>query len=89
MTRPISKQTGSILAMLWLPIIVAQYSREPLANVTTYQNYEGIYFQFLGNVRSSNAGWNLVTYIDLDKYALRYTELESLYKNTAEICSEI
>ena len=84
MTRPKSGQAGSALVLLRLPIIFAQYPQEPLANVTMYQNYEGIYFKFIGN-----AGWNLVSYIDLNKYALRYTELESLYNNTADICSMI
>lgn len=89
MTRPKSGQAGSALVLLWLPIIFAQYPQEPLANVTMYQNYEGIYFKFLGNLKTSNTGWNLVTYVDLNKYALRYTELESLYNNTADICSTI
>jgi len=77
MTRPKSGQAGSTLVLLWLPIIFAQYPQEPLANVTMFQNYEGIYFKFLGNVRTSNAGWDLVTYIDFNKYVLRYAELES------------
>lgn len=89
MTRPKSGQACSALVLLWLPIIFAQYPQEPLANVILYQNYEGIYFNFLGNVKTSHAGWNLVTYVDLSKYVLRYTELESLYNNTADICSTI
>ncbi|KAL5241524.1 hypothetical protein ACI65C_008934 [Semiaphis heraclei] len=68
MTRPKSGQADSTLVLLWLPIIFAQY---PLENVTMYQNYEGIYFKFLGN------------------YVLRYTELKSLYNDTADICSMI
>jgi len=63
--------------------------QDSLAIVAIYQNYEGVYFKFSGNVRTSNAGWDLVTYIDFNKYVLRYTELESLYNNTADICSMI
>ena len=58
-------------------------------HITYFNHTEGVYYQFLGNVKITNSDWKLINFLDLSYYTAKYLTLSLLYNTTSQSCSEI
>lgn len=59
------------------------------ANITNFNNHNGLYYESKGQVKISHADWDLITYLDLNTYSSTYVTLATFYNITMDICTEI
>ena len=81
-----------IIMMTFLQTLVGEPQKFPVeeaANITSFDNHKGLYYQYLGTMKTSNSEWKLINYLDLDQYSTKYLTLSKLYNSTSQLCAEI
>jgi len=66
-----------------------RFPEEEAVNITNFINHEGLYYQYLGTVKTSNSDWKLINYLDLGQYTTKYLTLSKLYNSTSQLCAEL
>lgn len=72
-------------------LLMVAMTQNIIANVydtTSFIDHKGLYYQFNGNVRTSQTSWDLITYLDLNQYN-RYAMLIIYYNLTTDVCSNL
>lgn len=72
--------------MTILQVMVGEPQKFPLeeaVNITNFNSHEGLYYQYVGTMKTSNSEWKLINYLDLDNYS------SELYHSTSQLCGEI
>jgi len=81
-----------IVMMTILQMIVEELQKFPskeAVNITNFINHEGLYYQYLGTMKTYNSDWKLINYLDLGQYTTKYLTLSKLYNSTSQLCAEI
>jgi len=81
-----------IVMMTILQVMVGEPQKFPLeeaVNITNFNSHEGLYYHYVGTMKTSNSEWKLINYLDLDNYSTKYLTLSKLYHSTSQLCGEI
>lgn len=84
--------TSVFVVVSVLQIIAVESQKLPpteAANITDFNNHEGLYYQYLGTMKYSNSDYKLVNYLDLDQYSAKYLMLSELYNSTSHLCTDM
>ena len=80
-----------IVMMTILQVMVGEpqpFQLEEAVNITNFDSHEGLYYQYVGTMKTSNSEWKLINSLDLDNYS-KYITLSELYHSTSQLCGEI
>lgn len=81
---------GLVIVIL-IPICITKGQKLPpadVAKITYFNNYEGLYYKSLGNMKITNLDWKLISFLDLEQYTTEYLTLLKLYNRTSLLCTE-
>lgn len=78
------KSQNLLLVLMLVENIMAQDF-----DIVQFDSPQGLYYQYVGYVRTSHSNWDLVTYIDLDMYSAKYATLANYYNATASVCGDL
>ena len=81
-----------MVMMTTLQMMVGEPQKIPLdeaVNITKFDSHEGLYYQYVGTMKTSNSDWKLINYLDLDNYSTKYLTLSKLYYGTSQLCGEL
>jgi len=80
---------GSMYVLVVLIVLQMIHPPPEIANLTSFNNQEDLYYKYLGNAKTLNSDWQLINFLDFDKYTTKYLTITKFYNITSQLYSEL